>query len=291
MISDLSIQVEAALNHSIHEPWFPELTADLVESGWQNLSHRAGLSPKNYGTARAIGLNPNIPRKIVARLSLFSDSDNPYRDLQVEILDSEFAYSYEEAGVRFYTAVEIDAANILSQLREAITLLNRIPTLFATVAALVRSIHLLDPADDAYDVSFSEPNIPFSIFVSVPQSNHVTNPLRIAEAIIHEAMHLQLTLVEKYIPLVIKTQKKIFSPWRGEYRSIRGILHALYVFRVIDRFLEILLAMKSYSYEEVEYIQGRRYEIDEQINKTQTLRGHPELTLVGACFVDRLMQN
>ena len=291
MIPDLAIRVEAALNHCGDEPWFPELTTGLVKSEWQNLSHHTGLSPENYATARAMGRNPCIPRRIVARLPMFSDRDNPHRDLQVEILDSEFAYCYEEAGIRFYTALEIDATNILPQLREAITILNPIPTLFATVAALVRSIHVLDPVDDAYDISFSEPNIPFSIFVSVPQSNRVTNPLRIAEAIIHEAMHLQLTLIERYVPLVIKTQKKIFSPWRGEYRSIRGVLHALYVFRVIDRFLECLSAMKGYPHEEVKYIQGRRDEIDEQINKIRTLSGHPELTMVGACFVDRLTQN
>jgi len=290
-MSDLTARIEAALKNPGDEPWFSELTAELVESEWQNLSSLVGLSPENYGTACAIARNPGIPRRIVARLPMFSDSENPYRDLQVEILDSEFAYCYEEAGVTFYSATEIDAENILPKLREAITCLHPIPTLFATVAALVRSIHVLDPANDAYDVSFSEPNIPFSIFVSVPRSDHVTNPLRIAEAIIHEAMHLQLTLIEKYVPLVIKTEKKIFSPWRGEYRSIRGVLHALYVFRVIDRFLECLLVMKSYSHEEVKYIQGRRDEIDEQINKIRTLRGHPELTLAGACFVERLMQN
>jgi HEXXH motif-containing protein len=290
-MSDLTARVEAALKNPGDEPWFPELTTALVDAGWQNLSRKAGLSPENYGTARAMARNPGIPRRFVARLPMFSDSENPYRELQVEILDSEFAYSYEESGVRFYTATEIDAENILPKLREAITRLHPIPTLFATVAALVRSIHVLDPTDDAYDVSFSEPNIPFSIFVSVPRADHVTNPLRIVEAIIHEAMHLQLTLIERYVPLVIKTQEKIFSPWRGEYRSIQGVLHALYVFRVIDRFLECLLAMKSYPYEEVNYIQGRRDEIDEQINKIRTLRGHPELTLAGTCFVDRLMQN
>lgn len=290
-MSDLTARVEAALKNPGDKPWFPELTTELVESGWQNLSHQAGLSAKNYGTARAMARNPDIPRRIVASLPMFSDSENPYRDLQVEILDSEFAYSYEEAGVRFYTATEIDAENILPKLREAITRLNPIPTLFATITALVRSIHVLDPADDEYDVSFSEPDIPFSIFVSVPRSDHVTNPLRIVEAIIHEAMHLQLTLIERYVPLVIKTQEKIFSPWREEYRSVQGVLHALYVFRVIDRFLECLLAMKSYPHEQVKYIQGRRDKIDEQINKIRPLRGHSELTLAGACFVNRLMQN
>lgn len=289
-MSHLTARVEAAFKNPGDELWFPELTTELVEAGWQNLSRKAGLSPENYGTARAMARNPDIPRRIVARLPMFSDSENPYRDLQVEILDSEFAYCYEEAGVRFYSAIEIDTANILPKLREAITCLHPIPTLFATVAALVRSIHVLDLTDDAYDVSFSEPNIPFSIFVSVPRSDHRINPLRIAEAIIHEAMHLQLTLVERYVPLVIKTQKKIFSPWRGEYRSIQGVLHALYVFRVIDRFLECLSAMKSYPHEEVKFIQGRRDEIVEQINNIRTLQGHPELTLAGAYFVDRLMQ-
>ena len=190
------------------------------------------------------------------------------------------------SGVRFYTATEIDAENILRpKLREAITCLHPIPSLFATVAALVRSVHVLDPADDEYDVSFSEPDIPFSIFVSVPQELLI--PLRIAEAIIHEAMHLQLTLIERYVPLVIKTQKKIFSPWRGEYRSIQGVLHALYVFRVIDNFLAIIA--ETCSVNRAQYIGRRRDEIAEQIDVIRTFRHCPELTPIGVHFVRNLL--
>ena len=36
------------------------------------------------------------------------------------------------------------------------------------------------------------------------------------------------------MPLVTPTERTYFSPWRNEYRTAQGVLHALYVFRVID---------------------------------------------------------
>jgi HEXXH motif-containing protein len=210
---------------------------------------------------------------------------------QIELLSGDTSRRYGESGVKFYLEDEINRERMTERIVEAITILRGVPTLFMTVAELIRSVHLINAGDDDYDVSFSEPHVPFSIFVSVPKASSATNTLRLAEAIVHEAMHLQLTLIEKLVPLVHETQLRIFSPWRGEYRSIRGVLHALYVFRVIDRFLECLLCRKSYPNKEDKYIKGRRDEIVDQINKVSTLRGHPELTLVGSRFVDRLMRN
>jgi HEXXH motif-containing protein len=291
MMSDLVERVEIGLSNPGECPWLPELTTELVEAGWRDLYRKAGLSSDEYGTARALTRDVSVPCRIISRLPIFSGAVNPNGCLQVEILEAEFVRKYEDNGIRFYTADEIDAANILDRLREAISILKSIPTLFTTVASLVRSIHLLDPDDDDYDVSFSEPDLPFSIFVSVPQASSVTNALRVAEAIVHEAMHLQLTLIEGFLPLVIQTQKRIFSPWRAEYRTIRGVLHALYVFRVIDKFLECLLSIQNYSTEQLGYIQRRRDEIDEQINKIQAFQNRSELTIIGACFVEKLISN
>lgn len=288
---DLVGRVTAALRNPGDSPWLPGLTAGLAGRGWEDLYHGIGLTPSEYGTERVLARDRNAPRKIVSVIPAALSCRDSAQAFQIELLGRDTARRYEETGVKFYSEDEINRGRMTERVVEAVTILKSIPTLFTAAAELVRSVHLIDAGDDDYDVSFSEPDVPFSIFVSVSKASSITNTLRLAEAIVHEAMHLQLTLIEKYVPLVIKTQKKIFSPWRGEYRSIRGVLHALYVFRVIDRFLECLLAMKSYPYEEVKYIQGRRDEIDEQINKVRTLREHTELTLVGACFVDRLMQN
>jgi len=211
--------------------------------------------------------------------------------LAVEVIDEGLVSYYKDAGIEFYTAKEITSANLLGCIEYAMNLIKRVPNLHATVAALVSSVHLIKPQDDDYDVSFSEPHIPFSIFVSVPENRSLTKELRIAEAIVHEAMHLQLTLIDGVVPLVIETSKKTYSPWRGGYRNLGGVLHALYVFRVIDRFLEYLLSIDSYPAAQLIYLRGRIAEIEEQIRTVQTLYRSSELTMDGASFVRRLIHN
>ena len=49
-------------------------------------------------------------------------------------------------------------------------------------------------------------------------------------------MHLQLSLVERVVPLVLSQRKMYYSPWRDEVRNSEGILQALYVFGVIRLF-------------------------------------------------------
>lgn len=290
MTSSLVERIVFALRNPIGSPWLPELTVELVAAGWQDLYNKSLLSPDSYGTARVIACDIDAPRGIVSWLPMFTGDDSPQRVLQIETLDAEFVHNYNENGVKFYTAGEIDATTVLAQLREAITVLKTVPTLLMTVAALVRTIHVLDSGDDDYDVSFSEPHIPFSIFVSVPQASSAISALRVAEAFVHEAMHLQLTHIEKIVPLVTTTRNKYFSPWRGEYRTAQGVMHALYVFRVINEFLGRLPTM-SYSSEEEEYIKGRRAEIDSQIRELQSFQDCPDLTKEGALFVRGLVVN
>ena len=54
-------------------------------------------------------------------------------------------------------------------------------------------------------------------------------------------MHLQLTLIEGAVPMVAGTGDTLHSPWQGRMRPVQGILHGLYVFRVIQDFHRALL--------------------------------------------------
>ena len=143
--------------------------------------------------------------------------------------------------------------------------------------------------DDDYDVSHSDPQVPFSIFVSVPQARRPHDALRVVESIVHEAMHLQLTLLEQTLPLVHPSDHTYFSPWKGTYRSPQGVLHALYVFRVIDRFLEQLQAFPVWSAADADYIHTRRDDIARQIGEIETFKDCPALTTWGTEVVRRLM--
>jgi HEXXH motif-containing protein len=154
-------------------------------------------------------------------------------------------------------------------------------------------LHIIKPLDIYYDVSFSEPRVPFSIFFSVPENRIANDALRVAEAIVHEAMHIQLTLIEQIVPLIRSDRitsngKKYFSPWRRTHRPAHGILHGLYVFRIIVQFLASLSCTGSNTAMR-RHIQGRQKEIERQIAKTHSFEQSSELTLIGVQLVQALL--
>jgi HEXXH motif-containing protein len=289
MADDLVVRVRAALTDTNTPPWFPDLTSDLAESGWHELSRTLNLTPASYGTARVMLQNPEGIRRVVVPLNT-PLSDEGRRDaIPVELLPADLARRCAGPDVRFFEAEEILNAGVFGRVEEALAVLGSVPTILPTVSALVRALHLIDTADDEIDVSFSEPTLPFSAFVSVPGPEAVAGPLRIAEALLHEAMHLQLTLMEAVVPLVTSSDRTYFSPWRNEYRTAQGVLHALYVFRVIDAFFGKLPfedpALARYQIEASE----RRATIAEQVREISDFRQCADLTSDGAAFVGRLI--
>lgn len=289
MTPDLFARVKVALETLRERPWLPELTEELAQRQWNTLYREIGLSPSNYGTARVMARSPNGPRRIVARLPRGLYERELCRALQVEILDKQFTHSYEEAGVRFCTPAEIRDSNLLGQLEEAATQLRCVEPLHTVMGHLVRSVHLLDAGDDEYDVSFSEPHIPFTIFISAPRGRIPSGALRLAESLVHEVMHLQLTLIEQVVTIIKPSAGRYFSPWRAEYRNAKGILHALYVFRMIDCFFEVLLKSQICS-DDSEYAIRRRSEINLQIDEVRGFSKSQELTSIGKAFVSSLIR-
>lgn len=279
MIADHFIErIEHALETCRDCPWLADLTIDLVKAGWRTLHQETGLSSCNYGTFRVVARNARASRYIVGYLSTSSG---------LEIIDQSH---YEDAGVEFYTAGEIACAGILRRLEDAIALLRAIPTLNATVGALVRSFHVIKPKDDEHDVSFSEPHIPFSIFISVPRKHMLDDALRVSEAIIHESMHLQLTLIEQKVALIDSKPQRYYSPWKRARRDAQGILHALYVFRVIDRALEQLASTEGRRGDVTEYVDRRRSDIDRQMREIRSFQHCSGLTSIGTRFVKALLR-
>ncbi len=284
-MSDVARQIEFSLPY--HDVvWLPHLTKKLTNRCWQQLSRTCGLTKLSYTTGRLISCDPNASRSIIMYLSPQAGVDWDDPALQIELLDNNIKRDYEEVGVSFYSAAQITGSTISSCLREAVEVLAKVPTLAATVAFLVKSIHIIRAANDECDVSFSEPHIPFSIFVSVPSRRVPHDTLRVAEGIIHEAMHLQLTLVEQDVNLVNESQEKYYSPWRGEFRTAQGILHGLYVFRVVYEFLGNLLSLQN---ADAAYINDRRNQIAKQIAEVHSFQHCLDLTEEGQCFVRKLM--
>lgn len=288
MTSDLTERVTASLMNPNTYLWFPDLTGALVEVGWRALG-RWGLAVHNYGTARVLTGDASAPRNLVAYLPTCLDAGGSPTAIPLEVLPSDLTLQYKEAGVSFYTAEEITGMEVLSCLDEALCILKHVPTLLTTVLTLVKSLHVLKSESAEHDVSFSEPHVPFSIFVSAPQENSRACALRVAEAVVHEAMHLQLTLVEQIVPLVNSANNQYFSPWRGELRHAQGVLHGLYVFCVINKFLGALRSAPLTKLDARDYIDSRRYEIHNQVRQTKSFQASEDLTEVGRMFIQHLV--
>ncbi len=65
--------------------------------------------------------------------------------------------------------------------------------------SLIKSIHLLKTENDYNDISFSDPNLPYTVFINLPDINLENWLERTVENLIHETMHLLLSLLEKKI--------------------------------------------------------------------------------------------
>ncbi|MDE0512200.1 MAG: HEXXH motif-containing putative peptide modification protein [Gammaproteobacteria bacterium] len=270
-------------------PWLPQLTTTIVENAREALYSRTGISVPDYGTARVLAGRPDTPRNITARLPICPNVEST-SVLLIEALSSEDRCRYQDMGLAFCTSDETMFPAVCDCLREAVNLLRHEHSLQTTIAALVRVCHILK-ADDDYDVSHSDPQVPFSIFISVPRRRRPNDALRVIESIVHEAMHLQLTLIERKLPLVDRSASTHFSPWKGAYRSPQGVLHALYVFRVIDKYFERLQTHSTLSVADASYLSDRRETISKQIDEIRTFGECPALTNLGSEVVWSLLNS
>ena len=140
----------------------------------------------------------------------------------------------ERQGIVF--APITDHGGALSAAQEAI---GRCDELSRIVHDVVGMLHLLE-APPGYDISHSEPQWLNRIFVSVPERSDGVGSLRLAEGVIHEAMHLELTLAEEAEPLVADHRRRMASPWRHEFRPVQGIVHGLFVFACLTSFFRLV---------------------------------------------------
>lgn len=275
---DMHSKLSSALQDQKALPWFPELTEDLVNTAWEALYDERGYTQQNYTTSRIIEKNTHVDRGVLGTLVF----DNFEGEVILEKLPCNNEAGFESLGLCFAQADQSAINYQLSELRLAFNLIAGIPSLYVTVLTLVRSIHILKAESDQHDVSFSDPAIPFSIFISIPSVHETNSSIRLAEAIIHEAMHLQLTLIESFCPLILEDNTKLFSPWKNEDRRPSGVLHALYVFSVIYTSLPLL------NVSDEQFVVRRGLEIQKQILEIDSFRLTEGFTQIGQTFKDNL---
>lgn len=204
-------------------------------------------------------------------------------NLSIELLSPLAAQKLASKGASFADEATI-AAGGLAGLERALMPLQQVPSLAATVGTLAKSVHILEAPEPGYDVSYSDPLIPFSVFLNISEGRFAD--LRTTEALVHEAMHLQLSLIEKIAPIAKVDQGLLYSPWKNSKRPASGLMHALYVFRVIDQWLTLL---PQTSQEAVDYAEKRHKEIGEEVKQLDTASLVDHLTPEGQQLLSRLL--
>jgi HEXXH motif-containing protein len=181
-------------------------------------------------------------------------------------------------------------AEVASKVISAIDILNNIQPVGAFIRQIVSSVQILEAEDKETDISYSHPDIPFSIFFSLCEPMSIISDLRVAESILHEAMHLKLTLIENYCSLVKPHTRQTFhSPWRDEQRPIRGVLHGMFVFKAIsDLYALILTKTKNENIES--FILKRRRQIADEMLSIRDFYNSPGLTKEGRQLAIKLIQ-
>ncbi len=155
------------------------------------------------------------------------------------------------------------------------------PFLCSAISELAWRCHIIIAKDDDYDTSFSDPAIPFSIFISAPNRNDRSSVMRVAENLIHETMHLQLTLFEELFPLVnSESNWSVYSPWKQQARPTQGVLHGIYVFSVL-RWMWQQVSRTAQSKIDRDFALRRIVEIEKDVSATQLLRESPAITEAG----------
>ena len=230
---------------------------------------------RDYSTARFVaGLDP-----VVLHTADVSGSP-PESGVQVELLPEAVARGWRSRGLELATEASMSNMGFPRILERSLDLVRTIPPLLGTVTGLCRSLHVLAASGRDVDVSCSDPSLPFSVFVSCPPAAERNRVERLAENIVHEALHLQLSLVETIEPLVTDDpdEPPVFSPWRNEPRSVRGLVHAVYVFGNIRHFWKRVAAELP---ESSSFARSRIEAIDSEMDAAKQLSGSRTLTTAG----------
>lgn len=268
-----------------YPPWPNDFPAALAVVGRQDLLRPLGLDFADYGTVRMMSGRPDARRDVVTSVPVSWAGAR----ILVEALPESLERSFGD-GLGFASPAVAGSAAVIETLEAASGYLGFLPGLEAAVGSLTRILHVLVAHHDDYDISHSDPGLPFSVFVSVPTASQPMNPLRVVESLVHETMHLQLSLFERLVPLVDRNgpASRSYSPWKGAERDVGGVLHALYVFRVIEQFWARVFSARPDAIS-VGYAASRREQIAGEISEVADFRRCAALTPAGRVLVERLL--
>ena len=268
--------------------WTADLPATLRQVGVADLLSPCGLDFESYGTARMMAGSAKQARQIIGNIDPPDGAESG--PAMLERLPPAAGAELDAAGLSLDESDSTVSASI-DVLRQAWKVVHAVwPGLSSSIRYLVRCVHLLKAPSQELDCSYSTPDLPFSVFLSVPDHGTRARIERMTEALVHETMHLQLSLIERRTPLVESDgpETLAFSPWRGSERSVRGVLHALDVFVVVQRLWQ-RAARKTPCGLDREFAEARVRAIREEVVRTRHLAASPGLSWQGRQLVRQLL--
>lgn len=286
------MSITAALLHAtLAAPggrWFSGLAVPLAQTRWRLVTEATGLDRHTYGTGRYLAGNVGAWRDDLARLELPLAFAAP-GPITVETLHGEARDRYAGLGLDFHRDGEADAGLVCARLGEAFERIAQVPGAAEAVGSVLAVLHVARPEGPDYDVSYSDPALPFSIFVGIEGATQPNGDLRLAEGILHECMHLQLTLIEGTIPIISGADEQHYSPWQAKMRPSQGVLHGMYVFRVIQDFHRALLDAGSLLPAERAHLARRIDTIEEEFATVSEFAQSSDLTPTGRRLASALL--
>lgn len=261
--------------------WNNTLTEQLVKNRLQKIYGNSVEGWGNYSLSECI-LKNGIAEETTTSMQGIAQS--------IKIIHPSISLYpfYEQHGLQPLIPHNL-LKDAIIKVQKAIAILDIIPEISSFITHIIRSIQILNVGSPDVDISYSHPDIPFSIFISVCEESSTISYIRTAESILHEAMHLLLTLIENSMPMVNSNKLQVYySPWRNEERPVRGVLHGLFVFKAISNFytsIEKKLIEKS----TLDYIKERIVQISHEISLLREFPNALGLTLEGRALVSKLL--
>lgn len=213
-------------------------------------------------------------------MSTFDSIESSGFKAQIEFITPEFQQRYLFNKLSFLSEKDWSSDRYFKlTLLSSVELILKNKNLSFIAKKLVKSIHPLI-AEDGYDISYSEENLPFSIFISIPKYYEKNCELRLAEGFLHECMHLYLSVINEKFPFISKEEATFFSPWKNENRPVYGVLHGIFVFSAIYQWLDLYEKDNPYSI-------LRRNQIKYEFSKLLDFTKFDYLTPLGKVFSEK----
>lgn len=251
--------------------WYGGLAPMLAAQQWSQLA-RSGIDPARYGSARVLRANPSA-----ARMGSLMHQAGFGRPVPLERYDTAMLARYGVIGLR-QPKLGFDPAYFEAELARAMQLIEVAPGAGEAVRELIWSITPVDSDGPDFDTGYSDPALPFSIFIGAHAAEDRVPSIRLAEGVLHEAMHLQLSLIEDTVPLAGGSGERRYSPWQRRQRPTQGILHGLYVFRVVQDWLRVLVSDPVLASAELANARRRIAQIEDECAELADVAASNDLT-------------